>query len=297
MHIEQARHNKRSTHEPKDKKFTGHQSPNLYFIRSALFAAGIMIAATTSFSANGQNMKNTNETKHDSALVLPKKDLSKTYDASKNFGAASTEKLELVPSTMTPNAGSKTITIKTYTIMNDGKVKRGDGKPYEVSFDDLFNTLRTANFDGKERKVVVKNNGRYVHYFLHENWKAVLVIHEPVMTKTIGQNEKLVEMENKAWPLASNIYKPLTYWKDSSSVLVVTEKGFEGVIKGTLGEVNLLDIFGITKLEGLALGVKKTKNGESLVMTFVNTNKYVEIPMDNEGNITLQMNFREMVIQ
>ena len=223
------------------------------------------------------------------------KDLSKTYDASKSFGTASTEILELVPSTMTPNVGSKTITVKTHTFVNyDGKVAKTDGNPYNVEIDEEnWGILGAKNFDGKENEIVIKNNGEYVHYILNEKWKnSILEIREPKITQKTKTIEMAGFVEYRNMRLASSLHKPLIVWNDTCSFLVITEDGISGVVKGITGDVPLLSLFGISKLEGPFFGVTGTKTGKTLVLTFVNTERYVVFTMDENGQITLQMNFK-----
>jgi len=275
-------------------KFLG-KKPHLNHFKHRLLTGLAVIGAVSalSFRANAQNTNTDGRKQEISALVASnEKDLSKTYDASKNFGAASTEKLELVPSTMTPNAGSKTITIKTHTILNNGKVNKSDGAPYTVTVDDdAWRALGASKFDGTETEIVVNTESGYSHYYINKNWNTLLMIGEPIMTKKTGPDN--VTMECSTLHLESKPYKPLTYWKTENAFLIFTETGFVGDINKTGGEITLTNVFGISRLIGPRFTVKNTKNGKSLLLEFDNTNKYVEFPMDENGQITLKMNFKE----
>jgi len=265
-----------------------------YFIKSALLTAGLLTIPLF-FPAKAQNLPTKRE-----AIVAANtarenasnKKAPSTYDASKSFGTANTEILELVPSTMTPNVGSKTITVKTHTILNNGKVNKSDGVPYTVTVDDdTWGALGASKFDGTEIETVVKIENGYSHYYINKKWNTILIIGEPIMTEKTGPGN--VTMECSTLRLESKPYKPLTYWKTENAFLIFTETGFVGKINGTGGEITLTSVFGISKIVEPRFIVKTTKNGKSLLLEIGNANKYVEFPMDENGQITLKMNFKE----
>ena len=185
--------------------------------------------------------------------------------------------------------------------MNEGKVNRGDGKPWEVTVKDLWNDLGTTCFDGNEKEVVLKNGNNFEHYFLNEKWKAILVVSEPIITNENGLGGVGGTAKYSVLIMKSPFYKPFTYWQNSRSLLVFTEDGFSGIINGTTGIVPILNAFGMNKLVNPTFTEVKTKNGKSLMITCDapenKDKKYFEMPFDSNGNLTLEMRLKEKVTQ
>jgi len=295
------RHQKRTESKPADRKFAKKikaVAKKTGKTLGALLTSGLII---TSFSAkapaqNGQasSPKKLPDKQVDLQIAARGDELpANTYVVPKTDGGEKAkkdpkkaEKLELVPSTMTPDIGQKTITINTYTLADyKGKISPADGNPFSVWLNpEQWKDLGVASFDGKEIEVILKNNGKYVHYFLNEKWNGILEVKEPLITDRGGCGNVEIHVLTPNSPFI----KPLIFWSDSRSLLIIEEHGVYGEVLGFEGgDINFTKDLLIEKMEGVrfSIGSKKTPN-DVLIITVSNSERYIEFALDNNKQMT-----------
>jgi hypothetical protein len=193
--------------------------------------------------------------------------------------------LELLPSTMTTEIGSKNIIVLVHTVIDNNGDIIASGSVLNLQLsNNQWQDLGVDKFDGKEKEIVLKSNGTFVHYFLHEKWNGVLEVNEPKFEgKENGTINSGVLMPN------SQFCKPLVYYYEKSSILIAEDTGIFGIVLGFRGYFDLKKPFQVDKIQNPVFVNEKY----AVKFTGSNCSKWMSFKKDSIGQITGNGDFLE----
>lgn len=150
--------------------------------------------------------------------------------------------------------------------------------------------MGATGFDGEEIPIILKkSNGGYSYFFVHKNWKGLLQIDEPMF-----KDRECGVIPSNVMSPNSQIYKPLIFWNDSSSLLVATERGVFGLINGYDGEMDMTDKMGVQAVKNPQFLKDESTEPKVLVLIVSNSKKCIEFILNKDKQMTGDMRVAEL---